>query len=104
MVSGSFDKRVTFSKTQKVFDGRGGWTEKETALGSFWVAVNPVTVSQQANYSAMDMEVDMNVTMRFHPDIDEKCTFTFRGTKYKVVGVINPGFSDEYLQLVVSEV
>lgn len=103
MYSGFLDKRVTVTTIQKVFDGRGGWTNKEVPLGTFWATVDPLSVYEQQQYSQLDADVDTKIYMRYNPDIKSGASITFRGKRYRVQGIINPSYEDEYMELVVSE-
>ncbi|MCM3774031.1 phage head closure protein [Priestia aryabhattai] len=103
MFSGYLDKRVTVTKTQKVFDGRGGWTNKPVSLGQFWAAIEPLGISEIAQYSAMDISVTTQIHMRYNTSITQGCVIEFRGRKYEVQGVVNPAYQDEYMELIVVE-
>jgi len=103
MFSGYLDKRVTVTKTQKVFDGRGGWTNKPVTIGQFWASIEPLGITQIAQYSAMDISVSTQIYMRYNTDIVKNCVIEFRGKKYIVQDVVNPAYEDEYMELVVVE-
>ena len=103
MYSGFLDQRVTVTAIQRVFDGRGGWTNKEVTVGTFWAAVMPLTVYEQSQYSALDTDVNTKIYMRYNPTFTSSMSIKFRGKRYRVQGIINPAYQDEYMQLVVSE-
>lgn len=104
MLTGYLDKRVTVTKMEKVFDGRGGYTNKEVNLGEFWAELQPISVTEQAQYLALNTNVSMKVYMRYNPQFTKGMFIRFRGKKYEVKGIINPAFRDEYMELVVNEV
>lgn len=103
MFSGYLDKRVKVTSIQKVFNGRGGWTQKEVTLGEYWAAVFPLNVVERTQYSALNSDVTTKVMVRYNPDIKEDMFINFRGKKYRIQGVINPAYEDEYMQLVAVE-
>jgi head-tail adaptor len=41
---GYFRDRVNVKKVQRVENGRGGWTETENDIGTFWAFLEPASV------------------------------------------------------------
>lgn len=103
MYSGFLDQRVSVTTIQKVFDGRGGWINKEVSLGSFWASIEPLSVFEQNQYSSMDADVDTKIYMRYNPAFKGGENIVFRGKRYRVQGIVNPAYQDEYMELVVTE-
>jgi SPP1 family predicted phage head-tail adaptor len=103
MYSGYLDKRVAVTTIQRVFDGRGGYTNKEVTLGEFWAQLLPLSVSEQAQYQALNTNVNIKVYMRYNPDFAKGMKIKFRNKSYQVMGIINPAFEDEFMELVVQE-
>ncbi len=103
MYSGYLDKRVTVTNVQKVFDGRGGWTNKEVAVGEFWAAIFPLNVFERTQYQTLDLEITTKAVLRYNPNLKENMMINFRGKKYQIRGIINPGYQDEYMEFVVQE-
>lgn len=103
MFSGYLDKRVSVTTIQKVFDGRGGYTNKEVVLGTFWASILPMSVTEQSQYLAMNTNVNVKIYMRYNPDFGKGMRITFRNKTYVVQGIINPAFEDEFMELVVQE-
>lgn len=103
MFSGYLDKRVEVTKIQRVFDGRGGYTNKEVVLGTFWAALMPLSVSEQAQYSQMNTNVNIKIFLRYNPTFTKGMKIKFRNKTYEVMGIINPSFEDEFMELVVLE-
>lgn len=104
MFSGHLDKRVDVTTVQKVFDGRGGYTNVEKPLGSFWAALLPMSSFEQAQYMQMNTNVNIKVYMRYNPLFVKGMKIKFRNKTYEVRGIVNPAFEDEFMELVVSEV
>jgi SPP1 family predicted phage head-tail adaptor len=104
MFSGYLDKRVSVTKVEKVFDGRGGYTNRETPLGEFWAAMLPLSIYEQSQYQAINTSVSIKVYMRYNSQITKGSKILFRGKNYEIKGIINPAFSDEFIELVVNEV
>lgn len=103
MYSGYMDKRVSVTKNQRVFDGRGGWKIQPVTIGEFFASVEPMGIAEIAQYSAMDISVTTRIFMRYHPDIGKDAVISFRDKRYIVQGIINPAYEDEYMELAVVE-
>lgn len=104
MFSGYLDKLVTVTTVERVFDGRGGYTNREVVLGEFYAAIHPLGISEQIQYSQLDTDVSVKMYMRYHPDFKKGMKIGYRGKMYEVKGVINSAFQDEFIELVVNEV
>lgn len=104
MFSGFLDQQITVSRIEKMFDGRGGYTNREVSVGEFWAALHPIGITERAQYQALNTDVTVKVYMQYDPQITKGMFLSHRGKRYEVKGVINPAFQDKYLELVVSEV
>jgi SPP1 family predicted phage head-tail adaptor len=85
---GYFRDRVNVKKVQRVENGRGGWTETENDIGTFWAFLEPMNAQNIVQYRQADMNVNTKFVMRMNTAIDNHCVFYARGLRYIVDSVL----------------
>lgn len=93
---GYFRDRVDVKRATRVDNGRGGWTDTEDEIGSYWAYCQPLSARNIVQYRQADMNVDTQFTMRFNTAIDNHCVFYCRGQRFIVESII-PDRQNRYL-------
>jgi SPP1 family predicted phage head-tail adaptor len=98
---GYFRDRVQVNKVTRVDNGRGGWLETETELGTYWAYLEPLSAKNIIQYRQADMNVTTRFTMRMNTAIDTKCVFYARGDRYLITSVI-PDRQERFLTILAT--
>lgn len=84
---GYFRDRIQVKRIVLVDNGRGGWTQREDDVGSFWGQIIPMSAYNIIQYRQADMNVNTQFLMRFNSAIDTHCCFYANGMRYIVDSV-----------------
>lgn len=85
---GYFKDRVNVKFVQNVDNGRGGWTELENDVGTYWAYLVPMSAKNIVQYRQADMNVNTQFVMRYNSVINTHCVFYARGEKYLIESII----------------
>lgn len=85
---GYFRDRIDVKRITQVDNGRGGWTQREDDVGSFWAQIMPVSAYNIIQYRQADMNVNTTFYLRFNDQIDNHCCIYANGMRYIVDSVI----------------
>ena len=100
---GMLDKRVTFKRSVKTSDGRGGWTETWAEIDTVWAAVLPLRGSELIRYRSLNSRVTTKIVLRYRNDIDHTCRAYAGSREYRIEAVIPPAQSREYMEIMAFE-
>jgi SPP1 family predicted phage head-tail adaptor len=85
---GYFRDRVDVKKVVRVENGRGGWTDREDDIGTFWAYAQPLSARNIVQYRQADMNVNTQFTLRMNTAIDTSCVFYCRGQRFIIESVL----------------
>jgi len=85
---------VRFTKPVKIPDGQGGYevTEPEDSrslVATLWARVEPLSGRELARYQTVYSQVSTKINIRYHPNVDAKCTGWIGSREFGIEAVIN---------------
>ena len=95
---GYFKDRVNVKFAQNVSNDRGGWTQTENDVGTYWAYLEPMSAKNIVQYRQADMNVNTKFTMRYNSAINTHCVFYARGEKYLIESII-PDRQQRYMTI-----
>jgi len=96
--------RVNIKKKTKTSDGRGGWIEGYSDLGTFWAGVYPLRGREIEIYKSVLPEADTKIIMRYSSLVDSDCVVYLGGKKFEIAAVIVPAAKNRFMEILATEV
>lgn len=101
---GKFRNRITILKPKREPDGIGGYTESLIPFKKAWASIKVLTSKQQYEAQQLQQKTTHSIMIRYTPGIKNSYKVQFNGSIYEIEGIRNLDMSNEYLELLCSEV
>lgn len=89
----------TQSKTANGFD-----TIKESKVCDCWASIYPVRMSDIKENSTLQTVNNVKFTIRYRPNIDTNMTIKYNSKTFRIIGIVNPFYDNESLEIIAEEV
>lgn len=103
MKIGDLNRRVTIQYKAKASDSLGGFTTTWTDLATVWAAIWPTTAKETIQAGQNVMTIAGRMRIRYRTNMRPDYRIKYGNKYYSISSIINPGMSNEWLDLLYRE-
>ena len=103
MLIGDLNKRITIQSKTRVSDSMGGFTETYSDHATVFAAIWPVSAKEMVQANSTTMEVTHKIRIRYRGVLRSSWRIKFGNRYFAIVGMVNPGERNEWLDLLCKE-
>ena len=105
--AGKLRHRIQIVKANGTVDSFGGVPQDLvdwTVLHNCWAAIDTLNGRDMLTSDSFMSEVNLQVTIRFFPDVDSSCRVWFNGKTFQITATVNPDQRTKMLILLCVEI
>jgi len=102
--AGRLRHRVELQSVTRTQDGYGEADESWSTYTTVWAAIEPLRGQERYLAQQVNSDTEIKVVVRYNSSVDSEDRVLIGSRVLEVVGVINPGERDEYLELLCREI
>lgn len=99
------NKRISIQRPTKTADGMGGFTSAWTNMTAtpLWASIWPVSAREIVKDKQTMGEITHRIRIRFKRGVTTECRVQYKNRYFNIVGVVNPGEDNEWLDILCKE-
>lgn len=101
---GRLNRRISIYSKDKSKTANGFDTIKESKVCDCWAAIYPVRMSDIKENSTIQTVNNVKFTIRFRHNIDTNMTIKYDSKTFRIIGIVNPFYDNESLEIIAEEV
>lgn len=101
---GRLNRRISIYSKDKSKTTNGFDTIKESKVCDCWAAIYPVRMSDIKENSTIQTVNNVKFTIRFRQNIDTNMTIKYDSKTFRIIGIVNPFYDNESLEIIAEEV
>lgn len=101
---GRLNRRISIYSKDKSKTANGFDTIKESKVCDCWAAIYPVRMSDIKENSTIQTVNNVKFTIRFRQNIDSNMTIKYDSKTFRIIGIVNPFYDNESLEIIAEEV
>lgn len=101
---GRLNRRISIYSKDKSKTANGFDTIKESKVCDCWAAIYPVRMSDIKENSTIQTVNNVKFTIRFRQNIDSNMTIKYNSKTFRIIGIVNPFYDNESLEIIAEEV
>lgn len=101
---GRLNRRISIYSKEKSKTANGFDTIKESKVCDCWAAIYPVRMSDIKENSTIQTVNNVKFTIRFRKNIDSNMTIKYDSKTFRIIGIVNPFYDNESLEIIAEEV
>lgn len=101
---GRLNRRISIYNKDKSKTANGFDTIKESKVCDCWAAIYPVRMSDIKENSILQTVNNVKFTIRFRQNIDSNMTIKYDSKTFRIIGIVNPFYDNESLEIIAEEV
>lgn len=101
---GRLNRRISIYSKDKALTTNGFNTIKESKVCDCWAAIYPVRMSDIKENSTIQTVNNVKFTIRFRKNIDSNMTIKYDSKTFRIIGIVNPFYDNESLEIIAEEV
>lgn len=101
---GRLNRRISIYSKDKSKTANGFDTIKESKVCDCWAAIYPVRMSDIKENSTIQTVNNVKFTIRFRQNIDSNMTIKYDSKTFRILGIVNPFYDNESLEIIAEEV
>lgn len=101
---GRLNRRISIYSKDKSKTANGFDTIKESKVCDCWAAIYPVRMSDIKENSTIQTVNNVKFTIRFRKNIDTNMTIKYDSKTFRIIGIVNPFYDNESLEIIAEEV
>ena len=101
---GRLNRRISIYSKDKSKTANGFDTVKESKVCDCWAAIYPVRMSDIKENSTIQTVNNVKFTIRFRKNIDSNMTIKYDSKIFRIIGIVNPFYDNESLEIIAEEV
>lgn len=101
---GRLNRRISIYSKDKSKTANGFDTIKESKICDCWAAIYPVRMSDIKENSTIQTVNNVKFTIRFRQNIDSNMTIKYDSKTFRIIGIVNPFYDNESLEIIAEEV
>lgn len=101
---GRLNRRISIYSKDKSKTANGFDTIKESKVCDCWAAIYPVRMSDIKENSTIQTVNNVKFTIRFRKNIDSNMTIKYDSKTFHIIGIVNPFYDNESLEIIAEEV
>lgn len=101
---GRLNRRISIYSKDKSKTANGFDTIKESKVCDCWAAIYPVRMSDIKENSILQTVNNVKFTIRFRQNIDTNMTIKYNSKTFRIIGIVNPFYDNESLEIIAEEV
>lgn len=101
---GRLNRRISIYSKDKSKTANGFDTIKESKVCDCWAAIYPVRMSDIKENSTIQTVNNVKFTIRFRKNIDSNMTIKYDSKTFRIIGIVNPFYDNESLEIIAEEV
>ena len=101
---GRLNRRISIYSKDKSKTANGFDTIKESKVCDCWAAIYPVRMSDIKENSMIQTVNNVKFTIRFRKNIDSNMTIKYDSKTFRIIGIVNPFYDNESLEIIAEEV
>ena len=102
--AGILNKRITIQATTETPDGRGGFTEAWSDIGTCWADIRPLFAKQIFEYRSLNVHATHQIKVRASVDVDEDNRILYGTRIFEILTIENEAEAEVVKWLVCKEV
>lgn len=101
---GRLNRRISIYSKDKTLTTNGFNTIKESKVCDCWAAIYPVRMTDIKENSTIQTVNNVKFTIRFRKNIDTNMTIKYDSKTFRIIGIVNPFYDNESLEIIAEEV
>lgn len=101
---GRLNRRISIYSKDKSKTANGFDTIKESKVCDCWAAIYPVRMTDIKENSTIQTVNNVKFTIRFRQNIDSNMTIKYNSKTFRIIGIVNPFYDNESLEIIAEEV
>nr|DAX19602.1 MAG TPA: Putative head tail adaptor [Caudoviricetes sp.] len=101
---GRLNRRISIYSKDKALTTNGFNTIKESKVCDCWAAIYPVRMTDIKENSTIQTVNNVKFTIRFRQNIDSNMTIKYDSKTFRIIGIVNPFYDNESLEIIAEEV
>ena len=101
---GRLNRRISIYSKNKALTTNGFDTIKESKVCDCWAAIYPVRMTDIKENSTIQTVNNVKFTIRFRKNIDSNMTIKYDSKTFRIIGIVNPFYDNESLEIIAEEV
>lgn len=101
---GRLNRRISIYSKDKSKTANGFDTIKESKVCDCWAAIYPVRMTDIKENSTIQTVNNVKFTIRFRQNIDTNMTIKYDSKTFRIIGIVNPFYDNESLEIIAEEV
>lgn len=101
---GRLNRRISIYSKDKSKTANGFDTIKESKVCDCWAAIYPVRMTDIKENSTIQTVNNVKFTIRFRKNIDSNMTIKYDSKTFRIIGIVNPFYDNESLEIIAEEV
>ena len=101
---GRLNRRISIYSKDKALTTNGFNTIKESKVCDCWAAIYPVRMTDIKENSTIQTVNNVKFTIRFRKNIDTNMTIKYDSKTFRIIGIVNPFYDNESLEIIAEEV
>lgn len=101
---GRLNRRISIYSKNQSKTANGFDTIKESKVCDCWAAIYPVRMSDIKENSILQTVNNVKFTIRFRQNIDTNMTIKYDSKTFRIIGIVNPFYDNESLEIIAEEV